>query len=235
VQAGSGLRNVGKTTLFIQNNKVIDRKYELIPLASIRKTNPGVQALIDKYNSNVEFSKVIATTEALFSGEDEFGCMMTDAITHRMKVDFAFQNNGGIRISQLPAGNITLRDIYRLDPFGNQVVIFKMNAEEIKSLICNAFNKEKSIDLQASGMTYTVIKGADGKCADVIMNDLNGNPLDPGREYTVGVNSYISASYTFSHRDPGTSLAITAAQALIEYLMEVKSVNYAGKKRAFVQ
>ncbi len=233
VQTGSGLKNIGITTLQVTKGKITDRKYELVPLAGIKGTKPEVQAAIDKYNSNEEMSRVVAYAETAFANEEELGCMMTDAITARMKIDFAFQNGGGIRIPTLPQGNIMLKDIFRLDPFGNQVVTFKMTYDEIKSLICNAYNREKSIDLVPSGMTYTVIVNSEGLCTDVEMKDMAGNPIDPAKTYTVGVNSYISASYKFNHTDPGTTNYNTSAQTLLDYLSDVKKVNYAGVKRVF--
>jgi len=235
VQTGSGLKNVGKVTLQVTKGHITDRSYELIPLATIQNTVPEVQALIDKYNSNEEMNRVIGNAETAFENQEELGCMMTDAITSRLKVDFAFQNGGGIRISNLPKGDIKLKDVFRLDPFGNQVVIFTMNSEEIKSLIRNAYNRDKSIDLVPSGMTYTVITNTEGLCIDVEMKDSKGNLLDVSKSYTVGLNSYISASYKFNHMDPGTTNFNTTAQTLLDYIEEIKNVNYAGSKRTFVK
>jgi len=233
VQTGSGLINVGKITLQLTDGKITDRRYELIPLAGISGTKPEVQAMIDKYNSNEEMNRIIATAETAFETEEELGCMMTDAITARIKTDFAFQNGGGIRISNLPQGNILLKDIFRLDPFGNQVVTFTMTYDEIKSLIINAYNREKKIDLVPSGMTYTVIINGEGVCTDIEMKDVSGNLIDQNKTYTVGINSYISASYKFDHKDPGTTNYNTTAQTLLDYLSDVKKVNYAGVIRVF--
>ena len=235
VQTGSGLKNVGITTLHITDGKITDRSYQLLPMSRITKSDPKVQALIDKYNSNEEMKRVIAVAESAFSNQQELGCMMTDAITARMKVDFAFQNGGGIRISELPQGNILLRDIFRLDPFGNQVVTFKMTCDEIKSLICNSYNRDKSLDLVPSGLTYNVIVNTDWLCTDVEMKDKTGKLLDATKTYTVGLNSYISVSYKFNHTDPGTTNYGTTAQTLLDYLGDVKKVNYAGVKRASIE
>ncbi len=231
VQTGSGLKNVGITTLQVTKGKITDRKYELIPLAGIKGTDPQVQAMIDKYNTNEEMDRVVGYAETAFESQEELGCMMTDAITARMKVDFAFQNGGGIRIPNLPQGDIHLKDIFRLDPFGNQVVTYTMTYEEIKSLICSAYNREKEIDLVPSGMTYMVTVSPEGLCTDVEMRDLSGNLLDAAKSYTIGLNSYISASYKFNHADPGTTNFNTSAQTLLDYLGEIKKVNYSGVKR----
>jgi len=231
VQTGSGLKNVGITTIHVTKGKITDRRYQLLPLASLPKSDPKVQALIDKYNSNEEMKSFVAVAETAFSNQEELGCLMTDAITARMKVDFAFQNGGGIRISSLPQGDILLKDIFRLDPFGNQVVTFTMTFDEIKSLICNSYNRDKSIDLVPSGMTYTVIINSEGLCNDVEMKDKTGKLLDTTKTYTVGLNSYISSTYKFNHTDPGTTNYNTTAQTLLDYLGDVKKVNYAGVRR----
>lgn len=235
VQTGSGLRNVGITTLHVRKGKITDRSYELVPLASIKHTDPEVQAMIDKYNSNEEMKRVVGFAETAFTTQEELGYLMTDAITARMKVDFAFQNGGGIRISKLPQGNILMKDIFQLDPFGNQVVIYTMTYDEIKSLICNSYNRDKSPDLVPSGMTYTIITDSEGLCKDVEMKDTAGNLLDTGKTYTIGVNSYIAASYKFDHKDPGTTNYNTTAQTLLDYLGDVKTVNYAGVNRVTVK
>lgn len=234
VQTGSSLKNVGKTTLYIHKKKIIDIKYELIPMASLKNAKPELVALINKYNDNEELSRVVGSAAKPFSNEVELGSMMTDAITNVIQTDFAFQNAGGVRIPTLPAGDIKLKDIYRIDPFGNQVVLFTMNANEIKSLIKNAFNREKSIDLYPSGMKYTVITDASGICTDVEMFGIDGNPVDNTKEYKVGVNSYIAASYKFDHRDAGSTHVNTTAQTLIEYLGSVKIVDYQGSNRTTV-
>ncbi len=233
VQTGSSMKNVGITTLQVAGGKIVDRKYDLVPFSSLNKSNPDVQAMIDKYNTNEEMDRVVGLAETAFDTQEELGCMMTDAITSRMKVDFAFQNSGGIRLSTLPQGDIKLKDIFRLDPFGNQVVTYKMTSQEIKSLICNAYNREKEIDLIPSGMTYTASINSQGLCTDLEMMDKSGNPLDKTKIYTVAINSYISASYKFDHSDPGTTNYNTSAQTLLDYLAEVKKVNYAGSKRVF--
>lgn len=234
VQAGANLKYVGKTTLIVENGRLINRWDEIIPMTSLTRVNPQIQALIEKYNQNEAFSQVIGEAEAALQGNDELGSLMTDAIRNRLRVDFAFQNQGGIRVQNIPQGNITMKDVYQLDPFNNQIVIYKMNLAEITSLICNAFNIEKSIDLQVSGLNYTVTTDSEGKCAGVEIIDYLGKPINPAKDYSVAVNSYMAASYRFDHHDPGTTAPQTTVQVLIDYLSDVKKVNYSGVKRTFL-
>ncbi len=236
-QAGANLVFIGKTTLSVENGKVIHTDDEMIPVANLKRSDPEIQKRIEKYNDVKEFSKVIGKATKPVEGYDQLGSLMTDAILEKTKADFAFQNVGGIRISSLPAGDITLKDIYRLDPFGNKVVVLSMNAKEIESLICYAYNLEKVLDLQVSGMNYTVFTDKNGKCSRIEMKYyLPGRPqvlndLDPAKEYKVGMNGYMAAAYIFQHRENGITSAETTSDMLIQYLKRMKAIDYHGIKR----
>jgi 5'-nucleotidase / UDP-sugar diphosphatase len=234
VQASSGLKYIGKTTLLIEEGRVTQRSDEVIPITDLHKDDSILAALCAKYNRNEEFNQVVGIAENPVNGYDNLGSLMTDALTHQLKVDIAFQNNGGIRVFSIPQGPITLKDIYQLDPFGNLVVTMKMNPAEIKSLITYAYNLAKGIDLQVSGLFYNVAADGQGHCLSVdLFDNVSAKPLDPAKEYTVAMNSYIAASYRFDHADPGTTGSVTTAETLISYLKEVKKINYSGEKRAF--
>jgi 2',3'-cyclic-nucleotide 2'-phosphodiesterase (5'-nucleotidase family) len=234
VQAGAHMKHVGKTTLMVENGKVVGRSDTVILFSSLKNENRGVRALIDIYNNNPEFSKIVGMAEKPLEGEDELGSLMADAITNQLQVDFAFQNRGGIRVPSLSEGTITLKEVYKLDPFNNQIVIFTMNADEIKSLICYGYQHEKGIDLQVSGMTYQVTDNGKGQCDKVDMFDKSGKPLEQGKEYSVAMNNYMAYTYKFDHKDQGTLSTLTTAEALIKYLGVAGKVNYSGVKRATV-
>jgi 2',3'-cyclic-nucleotide 2'-phosphodiesterase (5'-nucleotidase family) len=234
VQAGSGLKYIGKITLRATNGKITDKKEEIIPIHSLNKEDTAARKMIDRYNQNEELQRVVGIAEAPMNGFNELGSFMTDAQRYQLKVDFAFQNRGGIRIQQLPKGNITIKDIYQLDPFQNEVVLYSLTGNEIRSLICNAYNREKEIDLAVSGMTCTVMTDPSGVCMDVIMQTEKGGPVDLRRKYTVALNSYIAATYRFDHKDPGKSASVLTEQVLIDYLHKVKTINYTGVERTFL-
>ena len=233
VQTGSNLKYVGKLTLEIENGHVTARADEVIPFTALARENAEVRKLIDQYNDQKEFRKVVGTAKKPLNGLDELGSLMTDALTNGLKVDAAFQNKGGIRIQNLEAGDITLKDIYKLDPFNNQVVVFSMTTKEIESLICYGFHHESGIDLQVSGMTYEVTGDGANHCKSVKLSDINGQELNPSREYRVAMNNYMATTYKFDHHDPGTAVNTTTAEALLKFLGASPGIDYAGVKRAF--
>lgn len=234
VQAGSNLIYVGKTTIVISNNRIVSIRDTLIALKDIRHEDAGISESIRKYNDISEFNRVIGYASKPFNGRDELGSLMTDALTSRLKTDFAFQNKGGIRVTTLDSGDISLKDIYKLDPFNNVVVVFNMTPAEIGSLICYGYNLMKGIDLQVSGMTYQIKDPGDFQCASVDMRDLSGRALDSKKEYSVAINGYMATTYKFDHKDPGRSTEVTTNQALIDFLKQNRKIDYSGTIRATV-
>ncbi len=234
VQTGAQMKYVGKVTLQVHKGKITARTAEVIPFTALKKEDRGVRALVDLYNDNPGFNRIVGTALQPVEGEDELGSLMTDALTSVLQTDLAFQNRGGIRISSLSQGAIILKEIYKLDPFNNQVILFSMKADEIRSLICYGYEHEKQIDLQVSGMTYRITDDGKGGCAGVEMFDRNGKPLDPAKEYSVSMNNYMAYTYKFDHRDPGTETKLTTVEALLQFLGANGPVDYKGVKRATV-
>ncbi len=150
-------------------------------------------------------------------GKDALGSLMTDAMRQAHGLDIAFQNNGGIRLGRLPK-KITLKDVYTLDPFGNQVVEIAMTPAEIRALVATPSRSGGEIDLQVSGITYVVRTDAAQKDPGDPAAPPGRRPPARGRTYKVGVSSYVASSYNFAHKDPGRSLQTTTADALILFL-----------------
>lgn len=231
-QAGSNLKYVTMTIMYLVDKQLVKKSAQLLRVSDHKGVDQGFQTLLEKYNDNKELNTVIGKALNDISGKDELGCLMTDGMAAVAPVEIAFQNNGGIRIDKIPQGDITIKDIYKLDPFGNEIVLFKLNAAEIKNLIIASFNRDKSIDLQSSGITYSIVQNEEGKAIDAIITLSNGKPVDLNKDYNVGMSSYIASSYEFRKRDEGTSLYITTAQSLINFIKEKKEVDYKGFKRA---
>ena len=234
-QAQSNLHYLGKTTITLDDNKVKDKKFELINIAKLKDEDTDIKQLIQKFREDCHLDQVIAHATAQFNGKEPLGSLMTDAVTSVHNLDFAFQNAGGVRIGQIAKGEITMAEIYQLDPFGNSVVIYRMTPAEIRTLLMNSYRKaSKRADLLVSGMTYT-IHTHDGKAVSVTIKDMNGNPLDENKQYKVGINSYLASSYRFDHADPGHETTATSSDALIEYLKQQKEITPQRPRTSIVE
>jgi hypothetical protein len=81
-------------------------------------------------------------------------------------------------------------------------------------------------------MSYIITKGGNGKAPVLKMLDRSGKPLDPDRTYTVALTSYLSAAYTFEHRDQGITLELTTEDCLVRFLGYKHKVKYRDTARA---
>lgn len=228
VQGGSGLRHVTMTSLCLVDKEIVEKKSQLLDIAKHLQTDTVLDTLLAKYNDNKELNQVIGTALNDITGKNELGSMMTDAMASIAPIEIAFQNNGGIRIGKFPKGDISLKEVYNLDPFGNEIVLFRLTTDEIKSLIVHSYNREKELDLQVSGATYTVITNKDGLAIGAILRLPDGSIPEGSKIFNTGISSYIASSYTFDHKDEGTSLFIITAQSLINFIKANKGLDYTG-------
>lgn len=117
--------------------------------------------------------------------ECTLGNFMADAFyvmageKYNTKVDVAFLNFGGMRLTQLPAGNITVGKIFELMPFDNLLILQKMKGSVLQQFLDLIAGKG---GWPVSGITMQI---KDKKAMNVM---IGGKPLDPDATYTT-VNS----------------------------------------------
>jgi 5'-nucleotidase / UDP-sugar diphosphatase len=224
---------VGEIIITINDNKITGKSYKNISLKGKTNVNEEIKTLVKSYSQNPMLNEVLGKAKVKLSGNEELGCFYTDALREMNHFDMVFQNSGGIRIHDIPEGDITVETIYKMDPFGNYLMGLDMTAEEIKSLIKNS-SKEGDINLRVSGIQYTIVK-ENKLIKEIQLTDYNGKPIDENRKYFVGLNDYILSTYQFPHTDKGKSQGVTTAQVVMEYLKKVGEINYSGVKRTFVK
>ncbi len=220
----------------VKDGKVIDKNMQLIDLRNRTKEKASIRQMVDKYNDNPALKRVIATTDYEFTGKRPLGYLMTDALRELSKVDIVFQNPGGVRIKHLPKGNITVMDMYRMDPFGNEFISLKMTGQEILDFLKVAFVIDEGLAEFVSGAKIKYTLNPDKTLKDVQLFLPSGKPIAKDATYKVGMNSYIVAAYNFKHKDAGTSFFKPTAEYVIEWLDQKKSVkNYQKEQRAEFQ
>lgn len=234
-QAEDYLKWLGKTTLVLTDKKITSKKFELIRVEEHWEEDAKVKELIQKYHNEMPLEQVLAKANAQFDGKHPLGSLMTDAIIDIYQTDFAIQNSGGIRIGMIPKGDITLGDIYRLDPFGNSIIVYEMTLTQIRQLLKNAHHKgDLSVDLLPGGMKYTIYT-QNGEATQIILTDMQGNPMDENKTYKIGMNSYIATSYLFDKQLPHQEMQIKATDALITYLKKQKKISPSIHARGIVK
>lgn len=234
-QAKNKLAYATHTTIKVSEGKVISKKAETIDVTNFSKENAQVRALVDYYNDNKELAKPAVIVEAPFSTKEELGNMEADALMEETGADIALQNGGGVRIKTFPAGVMTLKDVYSLDPFGNTAVMYNMTGKEIEDFIMNNFDiDEKQIPFVA-GIKYVMKVDAKTLAPKSIkIQFLDGRKFKKDAVYKFVTNNYASSTSTSQKKDQGTSLDVPCSDLLLSWMSKKKSVDYTGSHRATV-
>lgn len=233
-QAGSKLGNVVMTKVKVVDGKVVEKTSQAINLKEYPKKNLEIQALVDQLNDSDALKVVLATAEADFETYEQLGCMMTDGERYCTGADFAFQNTGGVRIPRFPAGPITVKDVYTIDPFENHVIVYRMTGEQLVEYIKDSYRGNGNTPSYVSGMSCVVKADAEGNPVDVIITP-DGKKFDLTKEYVVAMNSYMASTTNFESLDGGNDTYRTSEDMMMEYLRAKGTVNYAGVSRVGVE
>ena len=221
------------TFTFDKNGKMIAKESHNIPILPVQQKDEKVKAMVDDFNNNEVFLKVLGYNDAAIENCYEcLGCLMADADRIMADADMAFQNYGGVRFDTLSVRPITLKDLLSLDPFDNELVLFNMTGQEIVDFLGVSFFTDHGPNY-CSGCTYTYSVDEEGMMKDCQVTLANGKPLDLKATYKVVMNSYMSSAFDFAHEDPGTSTFRTSNEALMAFLAANPHINYAGMIREF--
>ena len=227
VACGTKLANVGALTitpdgkisaeLFTWNNSVA-------PTVLFGLQGPVVEIVAEKIAALDEIRQtVVAFTEhtlyikdpetdvrIIRNAETNLGDLCADAYRAMSGADIAFVNGGGVR-AQIPAGNITLDQIYSVHPFGNIMCMVEVNGQQILDALewgARVNPGETGSFLHVSGLTYeihTYIPSSaqadeNGMFAGVtgeyrVKNVMvGGEPLDVNKTYTLASHNYMLKS-----------------------------------------
>jgi 5'-nucleotidase len=218
--------------LTINSEGLMQHNMELIDIENSKNEKTSIRAMVDKYNDNPTLEEVICTASDDFSSKAELGYLMADAQRDAAKADIALVNPGGVRLHYLAKGPITLMNVYELDPFGNELILIKLSGHEIHDLMLAAYPIDENQALYPSGIKTLLKLDADGNLADLVLLTEGNTTLDMDQSYTVAMNNYMTQVYNYKHSDPGQSLYIATADAIISYLKKDQKVrSYRGENR----
>lgn len=194
----SGLKTVTRTILRVwkKSGKLFCYSHKLVPLQVAKYgEDPELKKIVDSYRKKVgeKLDIVIGKSKMALDNkgiETLLGNWQTDMIRSLTKSDLAFQNVGGIR-ADLPEGPLTLRHLYLLSPFDNTIVTMRLTGAQIKGILEQSVSGPQGI-LQVSGVKMSFDKSKP-KGEMVSEVTVNGEPLDPKKNYKVATNNFVAA------------------------------------------
>ena len=227
-QSGSHLKYATLVKLRVKDHKVIRKEAIVLDVNKVRKEKPEIKQEVNAFNDAPALNEPIAVAKTKFESPEELGCMLTDALREVSGADFAFQNTGGIRVTHLKKGPITVKDVYSIDPFNNEVVVYQMTGQQLKRFMVNTYKKNGGYPSFVSGMTYEV--NDDGNHINVFLTPDHGT-FGKDKIYKVAMNSYMASTVNIESIDDGQSMFMTSEEMLIEFLKKQKEVDYQGVTR----
>ncbi len=234
-QAESKLKYATLIRMSVSRRGKIKKSMQLITISALPGEEGEVRAMVERYNDNPVLNEVIAGVSDNFTTLEQLGYLMADAQRAAAGADIALMNPGGVRLHQLPAGEVTLKNVYQLDPFGNELVVTRLTGSELLSLLRAAWPVDEERAVLTSGINIEIRLNDQGEPEEFTITGSDGTPLDMNHTYTVAMNSYMTEVYDYEHSDPGESLFFTTAEALIEYLKSESPVrSYSNEKRVRV-
>lgn len=229
-QAEAKVKFVTLSTFTFHDGMLVDKDMQLLSIKDFPKRNAKVQAMVDEYNSNEYFRTVVATNLTPIENYESLGCLMTDAIRYTTNSDMGFQNPGGVRFDTLSARPVTLKDVFALDPFDNEIISFSLSGQEIIDMMKNCFVVDGG-PVYCSGCSYTYKVDDNGEMTDIKVKLDNGKPLDLNAKYNIVMNSYMSSVFDYEHEDEGQSTFRSSNELMLEYLAEHPEIDYGKVSR----
>ena len=138
--------------------------------------------------------------------ETNLGDLCTDAYRFVTGADIALLGGGGIRVS-IPAGDVTMKNMYEVFPFGNEICVVQATGQQILDALewgAAAVPGENGGFMQVSGLSYEIHTYIDSTCTKDVNGmftgvagerrvknvKVNGTPIDPDALYKVAGNDY---------------------------------------------
>ena len=229
-QAEAKVKFLTLSTFTFRNGKIVDKDMQLLSIKDFPKRNAEVQAMVDNYNSNEYFRTIVTTNTTPINSYESLGCLMTDAIRYTTGSSMGFQNPGGVRFDTLSARPVTLKDIFALDPFDNEIIAFTLTGQEIINLMQSCFTTDGG-PIYCSGCSYSYKVNDEGEMTDIKVTLENGKPLDLKAKYNIVMNSYMSSVFDYDREDEGHSTFRSSNELMLKYLAEHPEIDYGKTSR----
>ncbi len=170
------------------NNYIVDANTPAVT------PDPEIQALIEPYRREltVRMGEIIGQVgQDLEMGapESSLGNFLADGLMQFIEkqgyeVDLVVLNRFGVRRSDLPAGPVSVGDIYELLPFDNRVAIVELPGDVVRQLI--------ELGLTQGGWPASGTLKCEVRQGQISGISIRNKPLDAEAEYRVAMPDYVA-------------------------------------------
>ncbi len=212
---------------------------------------PEGVAKLKIYSADVDaLKKKVATAAAeelkRFNNQGP-GPIIADSMIWKTGADIAVMNPGGVRVD-LVAGDVSVAQVYELQPFANTLMTMDLSGAEVLKVLddmtdfcITTYNKTPEtayVYLAGAKMTLLVNAAKGARVADVQVQAKDGSwkPLDPAATYKVVVNNFMGTggdkNFTLGAlpADRKYDTGFIDSEAMLEYVTG-KTLKNSGEER----
>ncbi|KAK3575779.1 hypothetical protein CHS0354_030111 [Potamilus streckersoni] len=276
VQAGEWGKWLGRVDLSFKNGKVKILSHKLYPVNLKKqvkngdktdyvltekeiKEDPELLAVLSDYQDKGSkgLNEVIGKTDGDLIGdramvraqETNLGNLIALVQMKKTGADLSVVNSGGVR-DTIKAGDITYKDILKVQPFGNTVCSVDLTGKELKDYLQYAVSRSSGSGAfpQFGGVKIKVSKEAPKIIISIMVNgkpiqltgnvitsvQINGKPLDEKKKYKLAINNFMAAGGdgypTVTDNPSFVNTGYVDADVLKEYIQNnspIKTADYA--------
>ena len=179
----------------LKKEKIIDGKKQLVTIESEIPEDPAVLKALKPFQdkaSELMNRKVGALDQSLDgarekvrSGPAAMGNLIARAQMEKTKADLSVINGGGIRTG-LKGGNITEKDVLKVQPFGNMVCYVEMTGRELR----NYLEDIAAIQPVSGGLAHFANVRLTMAGDKLMSLEIGGRPLDKNKKYRMAINAF---------------------------------------------
>ncbi|MDN6449497.1 MAG: bifunctional UDP-sugar hydrolase/5'-nucleotidase UshA, partial [Enterobacterales bacterium] len=213
VQAHEWGKYVGRADFTFRNGELTLQHYQLIPVNLSQKVtkddgttereyythkieeNPQMLKLLTPFEEKgkAQLEVKVGSVDGKLMGDrskvrfeqTNMARLLLAAQMERTQADLAVMSGGGVRDSIEP-GDITYKDVLKVQPFGNLVAYVEMNGRDLEKYLAVVANKK--VDSGAYAQFANVSLVADGQ--DVSDVKIKGEPLQADKTYRLALLSF---------------------------------------------
>lgn len=222
-QTGSRLKNVGATVVEIDSKGEVKLSYRNVPLADYTP-DQEVTEMVAQYLNNEDLNAPIGRAASDFTAEG-LRNLFAETIAAKAHANIGIYHVGGVRLTELKAGEISVATILNLEPFSSYIANTTMSVAQLRELIMTKFNDKRNVgeshavDLIAT-TPYTIITDQSGEAVDVIFPD-----LDEKRQYRVAMGDYIFKTYGGLHYSKGSISETLITETLSDHISKKGEIS----------
>lgn len=203
VQAWEHGKSLGVLDLTLERGKLLSVNGSLTDVTpALGPGAPAAARLVESHNQaakellgrKLTTSTVDLTQLGVRRQETNLGNLVADVVRKATGAEVALVNGGSIRTG-IPKGEITARQIHAALPFNNYLVAVRMTGRQLLQALehgVSAVEQKEGRFPQISGVSFSyTLNREPGR--RVLTAQVNGEPLQPEREYRVATLDFIAA------------------------------------------